>query len=79
MDRKYWIGRMDASVTMARGASTAEARLAHYELAGRYSVRAAHAQPFMLPRKGPATPGERVALQLPKVQDGPDGRHDGRR
>ena len=79
MENEYWAGRMDEAVNMARDAETAQARLAHYELAGRYSVRAAHAQPFMLPRKGPATPGERVALQLPKVQDGPDGRHDGRR
>ena len=63
MDRNYWIGRMDSAVLMARDASTAEARLAHYELAGRYSVRAASTPPFLLPVKGPATPGERLALQ----------------
>lgn len=73
MDRKYWIGRMDAAVTMAREALTAEARLAHYELAGRYSIRAANTPPFLLPFKGPATPGERVALQLPKSLGRPGG------
>ena len=45
MEREYWTGRMDAAVDMARDAGTAQARLAHYELAGRYSVRAAGAAP----------------------------------
>jgi hypothetical protein len=45
MDHSYWIGRMHAAVTMARRAATAESRLVHYELAGRYSIRAAHCRP----------------------------------
>ena len=52
-------------MAMARAATDAEARLIHYELAGRYSIRAAHGIPFMLPRKGPASPGEGAALRLP--------------
>ena len=75
MEKRYWIGRKRAAMAMARAASTAEARLIHYELAGRYSVRAAHSIPFMLPDKGPANPGERVALQLPRP--GKDKRRDG--
>jgi len=66
MGQQYWIGRKHAAMKMARAASTAEARLIHYDLAGRYSVKAALSLPFLLPRKGPATPGERVALQLPR-------------
>ena len=62
MEQRYWIGRKRAAMKMARAASTAEAQLIHYELAGRYSVRAAHSLPFMLPDKGPASAGERVAL-----------------
>jgi hypothetical protein len=45
METEYWAGRMDEAVNMARDAATAQARLAHYELAGRYSVRAADAWP----------------------------------
>jgi len=64
MDKTYWIGRKRASMRMARAATSAEARLIHYDLAGRYSVKAAEAVPFMLPDKGPAGEGERRALQI---------------
>ncbi len=64
MDKAYWISRKRAAMAMARLATSAEARLIHYELAGRYSIQAANSLPFMLPRKGPTTPGERTALQL---------------
>lgn len=63
MEKAYWIGRKRAAMRMARAATSAEARLIHYDLAGRYSVKAADTQPFMLPGKGPATDGERIALQ----------------
>ncbi|TMJ18666.1 MAG: hypothetical protein E6G92_02160 [Alphaproteobacteria bacterium] len=63
MDKKYWIGRKHASMRMARAATSAEARLIHYDLAGRYSVNAANAVPFMLPRKAPSE-GEQAALQI---------------
>jgi hypothetical protein len=65
MEQRYWIGRKRAAMTMARAATTSEARLIHYELAGHYSVRAAHSPRFMLPRKGPVTEGERIALTPP--------------
>ena len=64
MERRYWIRRKRASMAMARAATSARARLVHYELAGRYSIRAASCGPFMLPRGGPATEGERAALGL---------------
>jgi hypothetical protein len=63
MEKQYWIRRKRAAMRMARAATSSEARLIHYDLAGRYSVQAAHALPFMLPAKGPATEGERVALE----------------
>jgi hypothetical protein len=65
MEQRYWIGRKRAAMVMARAATTSEARLIHYELAGHYSVRAVQSLPFMLPRKGPATEGERLALAPP--------------
>jgi len=71
MDKAYWIGRKRAAIAMARAATSAEARLIHYDLAGRYSVKAAMTPPFMLPRKGPATQGERAALRLPACKPSP--------
>ena len=69
MDRRYWIARMRAAMRMARQAATAESRLIHFDMAGRYSIKAANVPPFMLPHKGPATTGERTALRLPNPSD----------
>lgn len=41
MERAYWLSRKRASLKAAQNAAGSEARLAHYELAGRYSVKAA--------------------------------------
>ena len=38
MEQAYWLGRKRASLKMAQNAAGSEARLAHYDLAGRYSV-----------------------------------------
>lgn len=65
MEKTYWLGRKRAAMASARAATCSEARLVHYELAGRHSVRAAFA-PFMLPKKGPSTEGEREALRPPR-------------
>ncbi len=70
MEKTYWIGRKRAAMAMARAAASAEARLIHYDLAGRYSIKAAASLPFMLPRKGPASEGERTALRLPVPRPG---------
>jgi len=42
MESAYWLGRKRASLANARAANGAVARLIHYELAGRYSVKAAN-------------------------------------
>ena len=42
MEIGYWLGRERASLANARNATGAEARLIHYELAGRYSIKAAN-------------------------------------
>jgi hypothetical protein len=65
MEKTYWLGRKREAMAMARDATCSEARLIHYDQAGRHSVRAAFA-PFMLPRRAPATEGEREALRLPR-------------
>lgn len=41
MEQDYWLRRSSVAAMMAREATSAEARLIHYDLAGRYSVRAA--------------------------------------
>jgi hypothetical protein len=51
METAYWLGRHRASLANARAATGGEARLIHYELAGRYSVKAvnaARAQPAVV-------------------------------
>jgi hypothetical protein len=41
MEKAYWLGRKRASLKLARAAgSSSEARLIHYDLAGRYSLKA---------------------------------------
>jgi hypothetical protein len=61
MDKGYWLGRGRSATAMARRAATAQARLIHYDLAGLYSVKAAHCAP---------TP-ERAQLELPRPEPGP--------
>lgn len=43
MEQSYWLERERASLANARATTNAKARLIHYELAGRYSVKAANA------------------------------------
>ena len=43
MEKAYWLSRKRASLKLAQDAAGSEARLAHYELAGRYSVKAVNA------------------------------------
>ena len=43
MEQTYWLGRKRSSAANARRSSSAEARLVHLELAGRYSIKAAAA------------------------------------
>ncbi len=40
MEQAYWLGRKRASMKSASNASSSEARLIHYDLAGRYGMKA---------------------------------------
>lgn len=44
MEKIYWFGRKRASLKAAKIAASAEARLIHYELAGRYGLKALSAE-----------------------------------
>lgn len=52
MEQAHWLGREHTSLANARAATSAEARLIHFELAGRYSVKAANAQRARLRLEG---------------------------
>jgi len=45
MEQTYWLKRKRSSLAKALTAASAEARLVHFDLAGRYSLKAAHAAP----------------------------------
>jgi hypothetical protein len=45
LNKEYLLGRKRHSLAKAREARSAEARLIHFELAGRYSVQAASCEP----------------------------------
>ena len=44
MDKVYWIGRKRATLRLARESTSSEAKLAYYDLAGRYGLKALFAQ-----------------------------------
>ncbi|HLL30751.1 MAG TPA: hypothetical protein VK403_07125 [Allosphingosinicella sp.] len=59
MEQTYWLGRKRSSAANARRAASAEARLVHLDLAGRYSTKAAAAAvraPWAAPEAAPPAP-----------------------
>jgi hypothetical protein len=44
MEKAYWLNRKRASLKLAQKAVVSEARLVHYDLAGRYSLKALSAE-----------------------------------
>ncbi len=44
MEKAYWLGRKRATLKLAQNAACSQARLVHYDLAGRYSVKAVSAE-----------------------------------
>jgi hypothetical protein len=44
MEKAYWLRRKRASLKSANSAINSEARLIHFDLAGRYSVKASSAE-----------------------------------
>ena len=44
MEKAYWLSRKRASLELAQNAASSEARLVHYDLAGRYSLKAMSAE-----------------------------------
>ena len=44
MEKAYWLSRKRASLKSAQKAASSEARLIHYDLAGRYGLKAMSAE-----------------------------------
>jgi hypothetical protein len=44
MEKEYWLSRKRASLKSAHNAANSRARLIHYDLAGRYSLKAVLAE-----------------------------------
>lgn len=44
MEKTYWLSRKKASLILAKNAAGSEARLIHYDLAGRYGLKAMSAE-----------------------------------
>ena len=61
MELAYWLGRKRASLKSAKAATSSQARLVHYDLAGRYSLKAMSAE----------TPGRDSAAAAPRAIDAP--------
>jgi hypothetical protein len=68
MEKAYWLSRRRASLKLAQNASSSRARLVHYDLAGRYSLKAMSAEtlaidladslpPSILTNRKSGTPG----------------------
>ena len=45
MEKAYWLSRKRASLKLAQTAASSAASLVHYDLAGRYSLKAMAADP----------------------------------
>ena len=68
MEQSYWLRRMRASGANARSAGSSRARLIHFDLAGRYSVMAAHAAAERSAAEG-ARQELRLAVEPPEMPD----------
>lgn len=68
MEKAYWLSRQCASVKSAQNAATSKARLVHYDLAGRYSLKAMAAETLadILP---PAIYSNRIKLCSRNIDD----------
>lgn len=69
MEKAYWLSRKRASLKLAQNAVGSEARLIHYDLAGRYGLKALSAQTGAIDVADPQTP---PILASSTALDGPD-------
>ena len=71
VEKRYWLERKRSAMAMAHGAATAKARLIHYDLAGRYSIKASQCAPPAAHGSGRASGGDRAVLHLAQPKPRP--------
>lgn len=72
MEKTYWLGRKRTSLKLAQNAASSEARLAHYDLAGRYSVKAASTETLATDLAGALPPSICAGGATASVRDSDD-------
>ena len=72
MEKAYWLSRKRDSLKSARNAVGSEAQLIHYDLAGRYSVKAASAELQPIDPADPLPPAVQAVGSGGAMKDGKD-------
>ena len=69
MEKVYWLGRKRASLKLAHAATGSEARLIHYDLAGRYDLKAQSAETEARDLAEALPPAINAAPAVPESED----------
>lgn len=69
MEKTYWLSRKTASLKLAQNAGSSEARLVHYDLAGRYSLKAGSAETQSIDLASALPPSINAAPSKPASKD----------
>ena len=72
MEKAYWLSRKRATLKLAQSATSSEARLVHYDLAGRYSVKAVSAEAQALDLANSLSPAIYSSGLAARVKDSDD-------
>ena len=72
MEKGYWLSRKRASLKAAQSAVSAEARLIHYDLAGRYSLNVLSAETRAIDLADAPPPPIYASAQKASVKQGSD-------
>ena len=72
MEKLYWLTRKRASLKLARNATSSEAKLVHYDLAGRYALNASSAATQAIDLADSLPPSIYAIASTPSVEDADD-------
>ena len=72
MEKAYWLARKRASLKLAHAAASSEARLVHYDLAGRYGLKAISSETQALDLAGSLPPSIHASRALIDLSDAAD-------
>ena len=73
MEKVYWLSRKRVSLKLARDASSSRARLLHYDLAGRYSLKALSAETQATDFANSLPPTISAGAAKPSAKENSDG------